>query len=69
MKIDNRISLGCLGKIHRFYNQNDRCRELCPFTALCIFLLMGELLTGKLLNDGKRPGDTCCQTDDEVLGI
>ena len=48
---------GCLGKIQKHYNKDDLCRELCPFTALCVLVLMGELLRGNLLNDRKETAD------------
>lgn len=57
MEIDGRTSPGCLGKIQKHYNRDDLCRELCPYTALCVIVLMGELLRGNLLNDRKETPD------------
>jgi len=54
MEIDDR---GCLGQINKHYNKDDLCRELCPFTALCVIWLMGDLKMGNLLNDRKETPD------------
>ena len=55
MEINNRPSPDCLGKIHK--NYGDYCRVKCPFTALCVLVLMGELLRGNRLADKKEiPG-------------
>ena len=57
MEIDNGTSPGCLGKIQKHYNKDNLCRELCPYTALCVIWLMGDLKTGNLLNDRKETPD------------
>ena len=47
----------CIGKIQKHYNKDNLCGELCPYTALCVIVLMGDLLRGNLLNDRKEIAD------------
>lgn len=47
MEVSSKLNPECLGKINKWYGW--RCSTLCPFTGICVLIVMDQLIRAGLL--------------------